>query len=170
MGMAVVAAAPIATVTKPTAFEAFYRRERASLYRALALTLGDADLAADAVDEAMARAYPRWGTLSRFDNAAGWVYRVALNWAVSSLRRRRRRLPAALDEAAGEPQLPDPELAGAVRSLPVSQRSVVVLRFHLDWSLEQISVALGVPVGTVKSRLHRALLSLRQTLGVDHDA
>jgi RNA polymerase sigma-70 factor (ECF subfamily) len=45
-----------------------------------------------------------------------------------------------------------------------------VLRFHLDWSLEQIAAALGVPVGTVKSRLHRALSSLRETLGGDHES
>ena len=168
--MAVATALDTAAVTAAGSFDAFYRRERGSLFRALALTLGDADLAADAVDEAMARAYQRWGTVSGYDNAAGWVYRVALNWAVSSLRRRRRPVPSDPDAGVGEPQLPDPVLAEAVRSLPVAQRSVVVLRFHLDWSLEQIGGALGVPVGTVKSRLHRALGSLRETLGDDHDA
>lgn len=168
--MAVATALDSAAMTVAWSFDAFYRRERAPLFRALALTLGDADLAADAVDEAMARAYQRWGTVSRYDNAAGWVYRVALNWAISSLRRRRRWVPGPVDGSVGEPQLPDPLLAEAVRSLPVAQRSVVVLRFHLDWSLEQIAVALGVPVGTVKSRLHRALTTLRETLGEDHDA
>jgi RNA polymerase sigma-70 factor (ECF subfamily) len=57
-----------------------------------------------------------------------------------------------------------------VNRLSTSQRAVVVLRFHLDWSLEQIAAALGVPVGTVKSRLHRALSSLRETLGGDHES
>lgn len=168
--MAVATALDTAAVTAAGSFDSFYRRERGPLFRALALTLGDADLAADAVDEAMARAYQRWGTVSRYDNAAGWVYRVALNWAISSLRRRRRLVPSSADGSVGAPQHPDPALVQAVRSLPVAQRSVVVLRFHLDWSLEQISVALGIPVGTVKSRLHRALTSLRETLGDDHDA
>ena len=168
--MAVAAAVDVPAMTAGRSFDAFYRRERGALFRALALTLGDPDLAADAVDEAMARAYQRWSTVSRYDNAAGWVYRVALNWAVSSLRRRRRAVPSSPDAAVGAPPLPDPVLAEAVRGLPVAQRSVVVLRFHLDWSLEQIGLALGVPVGTVKSRLHRALTALRETLGDDHDA
>ena len=168
--MAVATTLDSAAMTDTASFDAFYRQERGPLFRAVALTLGDADLAADAVDEAMARAYQRWSAVSRYDNASGWVYRVALNWAISHLRRRRRRTAPLLQGQTGEPQLPDPVLAAAVRSLPVAQRSVVVLRFHLDWSLEDIAIALTVPVGTVKSRLHRALGSLRETLGDDHDA
>jgi RNA polymerase sigma factor (sigma-70 family) len=168
--MAVATALDTTAMTAAGSFDAFYRRERTPLFRALALTLGETDLAADAVDEAMARAYQRWGTVSRYGNAAGWVYRVALNWAISHLRRRRRQLPAATQASVDEPQLPDPVLAEAVRSLPIAQRSVVVLRFHLDWSLDEIALALGVPAGTVKSRLSRALQTLRDTLGDDHDA
>lgn len=168
--MAVAATVDVPAMTATGDFEDFYRRERGGLFRALALTLGDSDLAADAIDEAMARAYQRWGMVSRYDNAAGWVYRVGLHWAISSLRRRRRPVAPLAQISPDEHVMPDPVLAEAVRSLPVAQRSVVVLRFTLDWPLEQISGALGVPVGTVKSRLHRALQSLRETIGDDHDA
>ena len=166
--MDVATPARVRSVTKAHDFEGFYRRERASLCRALALTLADRPLAAEAVDEAMVRAYQRWSSVSRYDNAAGWVYRVALNWAISTKRRR----PPPLQEpwAGGEPALPDQALGRAVAHLPTEQRAAVVLRFSMDWSLEQIAVALGVPVGTVKSRLHRALSSLRQTLGEDHES
>ena len=166
--MDVATPARVRSVTKTHDFEGFYRRERAPLYRALALTLADRALAAEAVDEAMVRAYQRWSSVSRYDNAAGWVYRVALNWAISS---KRRRPPPLLEPAAaGEPQLPDQVLDQAIAHLPTEQRAVVVLRFSMDWSLEQIAVALGVPLGTVKSRLHRALSSLRQTLGDGHES
>ncbi len=163
--------ARVRAVTGTAGFDAFYRRERATLYRALALTLADRDLAAEAVDEAMVRAYQRWSRLSRYDNPAGWVYRVGLNWAISRTRRisaRSRRTDNRPQTA--ELQLPDPEVAAAVAALPSRSRAVVVLRFDLDWSLEQIAVALDVPVGTVKSRLHRALATLRTSLGDDHDA
>jgi RNA polymerase sigma-70 factor (ECF subfamily) len=167
--MVVVTTAKVSEMTKTTDFDVFYRSEHAPLYRALAMTLGDSDLAAEAIDEAMVRAYQRWAVVSRYDNPAGWVYRVALNWAISRLRLRRRTLPA-VQAAADELRLPDPVLAEAVKRLSTSHRAVVVLRFHLDWSLEQIAAALGVPVGTVKSRLHRALSSLRETLGGDHES
>lgn len=167
--MVVAATAQRRQMTKTTDFDVFYRTHRAPLYRALAMTLRNADLASEAIDEAMVRAYQRWVAVSRYDNAAGWVYRVALNWALSGLRRRRRTFPLT-QPAAEELQLPDPVLAEAVSRLSTSHRAVVVLRFHLDWSLEQIATALGVPVGTVKSRLHRSLASLRETLGDDHES
>ena len=74
------------TVRYPS-FEDFYRTNRTSIGRALALTLRDTALAAEAIDEAMARAYQRWPHVSQLENPGGWVYRVALNWSRSVLRR-----------------------------------------------------------------------------------
>jgi RNA polymerase sigma-70 factor (ECF subfamily) len=64
-------------------FEGFYKAEADRVYRALAVTLGDRDLAREATDEAMARAYARWSKVSAHDNPGGWVFRVGLNWATS---------------------------------------------------------------------------------------
>jgi RNA polymerase sigma-70 factor (ECF subfamily) len=155
-----------AEVSRTAEFDAFYRRERATLYRALALTLRDADLAAEAVDEGMVRAYQNWWRIHGYDNPAGWVYRVALNWAISRTRVRSRsvamdRLPEQSVEFA-EPA--DAALARAIAALPSKTRAVVVLRFHMDWSVEQVAAALRVPPGTVKSRLHRGLAALRSEL------
>lgn len=114
----------------------------------------------------MARAYQRWGTVGAYDNPAGWVYRVARNWGVSRTRRRRRTVDVAgvPEQPYEDPTVPDDALAAALAALPESQRAVVVLRYRLDWSVEQSAAALGVAPGTVKSRMHRALASLRTAM------
>lgn len=71
-------------------FPDFYRVNHQPVFRALAASLGDAELAREAVDEAMTRAFQRWSTVSTYANAPGWVYRVALNWARSRLRKQKR--------------------------------------------------------------------------------
>jgi RNA polymerase sigma-70 factor (ECF subfamily) len=161
--------APAPTAAATTAvgaidFTDFYRATWPGVARALTLVLGDADLAVDATDEAMARAYPRWDKLSGYDNPAGWVYRVGLNWARSTHRRLRRRLPFARGEAMAPAPDAEPAIRDALVALPVKQRSVVVCRLLLDWSVEDTATALGIRPGTVQSRLHRAVHSLEQTL------
>lgn len=149
---------PAAAVMR--SFEDFYRAERDGLYRALALTLRDPGLAAEAVDEALARAFERWHRIGGYDSPAGWVYRVALNWATSWFRRRRREHPGLFEHPAVEQPLADPALTRAVDELPVHQRAVVVLRLYADWPTQQVAAALEIPAGTVKSRLSRALETL----------
>jgi DNA-directed RNA polymerase specialized sigma24 family protein len=80
-------------------FEDFYQAERATLLRAVAFALGDLDLGAEATDEAMARAYERWGEVGSMANPSGWVYRVAVNLGYNRTRRRalERRRPVAVD-------------------------------------------------------------------------
>ena len=148
-------------------FEDFYRCERASLARALALTLRDTHLAVEAVDEAMTRAYGRWDRVGRMSSPGGWVYRVALNWATSVLRRR-RRAPQPLADAGPSDVGPvaEPAVLAALAALDVPQRAVVVCRFYLGFSELQTAAALGIRPGTAKSRLHRALRQLEVSL--DH--
>lgn len=151
-------------------FADFYRTERPGLVRALALTLGDAELAAEAFDEAMTRAYQRWRTVQTMGSPSGWVYRVALNWSRSVLRTRRRRQARALYEREavdGGVRTPvDPAVRAALADLDVKHRSVVVCRYLLGLSEEETALALDLPAGTVKSRLHRASRILRARL--DH--
>lgn len=146
-------------------FGGFYRERRDRLARALALTLGDADLASEAVDEAMARAYQRWDRIGTFTDPAGWVYRVALNWA-TSVRHRLRRAPTTPVERgpADVGPLSEPDIAAALLELPVHQRAAVVCRFYLGLSEAETSAALRIRPGTVKSRLHRALRTLEVRL------
>jgi RNA polymerase sigma-70 factor (ECF subfamily) len=145
-------------------FSDFYRTTWPGVARALAVALGDRDLAVDATDEAMARAYPRWATLSGYDNPGAWVYRVGLNWARSRIRRLARALPFRDRNEVTDPPIADPALRTALANLPVELRSVVVCRLLLDWSVEATADALELNPGTVKSRLHRALHALETTL------
>jgi RNA polymerase sigma factor (sigma-70 family) len=145
-------------------FADFYRTAWPSVARALSVALGDRDLAVDATDEAMARAYPRWDKLRRYDNPAAWVYRVGLNWARSYHRRLARRLPFAHPETTDAVPIADPAVHEALLELPLRLRSVVVCRLLLDWSIAETAEALGVRPGTVRSRLHRALESLKSSL------
>jgi RNA polymerase sigma factor (sigma-70 family) len=146
-------------------FHAFYVGTRDRVGRALALTLRDADLAADAVDEAMVRAFQRWTKVRVFSNPSGWVYRVALNHARSRLRRLARRRSQPRDLTIDGRELPlEPAIERALGELSVDHRSVVVCRLVLDWSEADTAAALSIRPGTVKSRLARALAQLEPRL------
>ena len=144
-------------------FEACWQRDRDRLRRALALSIGDAQLASEAVDEAFTRAYARWSRVSRYQDPTGWIYRVAANWATSALRKRRLRpvRPVEHLDRATHDTVEDGALLQAIAALPAGQRTVVVLRFYLDWDVARIAAALDIAPGTVKSRLSRALDRLR---------
>ncbi len=148
----------------PQRFEDFYRAEWDQVYRPLLATLGDHHLAKDATAEAMARAFQRWSKVRTYRNPSGWVYRVGLNWARSRFRKQRREVLGDPTAAAATTSggLPNDNLEAALRGLPLDQRSVVVLRYYMDWSQEDVAAALRIPVGTVKSRIHRALRKLEQ--------
>ena len=153
--------------TEQLAFHDFYSGSRDRVGRALAVTLGDADLATESVDEAMARAYQHWSSVSRMDNPSGWVYRVGLNLARSRIRKltRRRRQPSGgVAAEVPEPDVIEPAILRALRALPVDHRSVVVCRLLLGWSEAETARALGIRPGTAKSRLHRATTTLAEQL------
>lgn len=141
-------------------FEAFYAARWDEVCRTLAVSLRDADLAREAADEAMVRAYAGWRRVGGMSNPAGWVYRVAFNWAIDQIRRERKksRLSNPVEWTLPTPR---PDLAAALDALSVEQRAVVVLRVVHDWAEEDVAYALDIPVGTVKSRLSRALEKLR---------
>ncbi len=147
-------------------FDEFWAMQRDPIARGLAMSIGDADLAADAVDEAMARAYQRWSTVSTLEHPAGWVYRVALNWTRSFHRRRRRTPPPwfASNGVDNDEASMDPTIVRALHELPDAQRDVVVCRLLLGWSEARTADALGTRPGTVKSRLSRAVDALSARL------
>lgn len=143
-------------------FEAFWAKERDRLYRVLAVGLGDPALAAEAIDEAMARALQRWEKVGSYDDPAGWVVRVARNWAVSWRRKLARRPTVAAEQLdyPSHDDVPDLDVRRVLSGLPEQQRTLLAMRFLLDWEIARIAAALEVPEGTVKSRLHRTLRQL----------
>lgn len=111
-----------------SSFEAFYNQSWSKVYRGVAVLTRDWDLASEAVDEAMVRAYENWKSVCQMSNPEGWVYRVAVNWARSRLRRRslwKKLTPSVA--AVHDPEVPDPATVDAVRNLPSGQRKVIVL-------------------------------------------
>lgn len=148
-------------------FDAFFVAHHSTTVRALSLALADDHLGRDAAAEGFTRALQRWNRVSSFDNPAGWVYRVGLNWARS--RRRKRRREVAESPNMAEPVAPaverDRRVAPALQQLSPDHRAVVVARYYLDLSEQQIADALDIRPGTVKSRLSRALKQLESELG-----
>ena len=148
-------------------FDSFYLQNRDQIARALSLSLRNADLGAEAADEAFVRACQRWAEVSPYKNPQGWIYRVAMNWARSWLRRTRRerdKRPLLMNYEPIEDELVDIDLERALAELSPSHRTVVVARFFMDWSVEETADALGIRPGTVKSRLSRALGQLANEL------
>jgi RNA polymerase sigma factor (sigma-70 family) len=149
-------------------FAGFYEAYRTQVYRALVVALGDARLAGEAVDEALTRAAERWPQVGELEQPAGWVYRVAVNWA-TSWRRRLALRPSWPAEALDRPHLdalPDLDLFRCLERLPRRQRQMLVLRFGLGFTVAETASALGVASGTVKSGVHRACQQLRDDMEV----
>jgi RNA polymerase sigma-70 factor (ECF subfamily) len=141
------------------------------LYAMARLILRDATLAEDAVQEALVRAWrdlPKLRDVDRFD---AWIHRLLVH-ACADLGRRRRRWNAevaTLDFKTVEPDatasLSDrDELERGLQHLTVQQRTVLVLHFYLDLTMSETAAAMGIPVGTAKSRLHYALEALHASL------
>jgi RNA polymerase sigma-70 factor, ECF subfamily len=137
-------------VAEPAALRGVYAATYGRLVGQLYLVTGDLSDAEDAVQEALTRAAARWARLRDYDVPEAWVRRVAMNLASDGFRRARRRLA----------------VAEALRALPLAQRKVVVLHHLLDLPVERVAAELGVPVGTVKSRLARARNALAARLAV----
>ena len=148
-------------------FDVFYQKWRSPILRSLALALGDVGLAGEAVDEAMTRAVARWDTVKGYDRPEGWLYRVGLNWARGVFRKRRYELLSDIEAGSQvwDDPLSDPDLIEAVGRLSLKLRTVVVARYHMDFSTAEVAEVLGIPEGTVKSRLSRALDQLGRELG-----
>lgn len=139
-----------------------------SCWRAAFSVVGVPAIADDVAQEAFERAF---GALERFERSrpfAPWLHRIAINRGLEVMRRERRTV--ALDErppstvAPPDEQVPDDELVAALRQLSPERRTVVLLRYWLDYSPTEIADLLGVPVGTVSSRLARSLAALRSEM------
>jgi RNA polymerase sigma-70 factor, ECF subfamily len=156
-------------------------RHQRRVYRIALAYLRDPDDAQDAVQETFVKAFlsaARWDGSS---DAGPWLSRIAVNQAIDRYRRakRRRATYSPIEEGDHDPHFaaeePSPErraisqnlgerIGSALRALPEKQRAVFALRHYEERSLEDIASLLSLPLGTVKSTLHRAVLGLRERL------
>lgn len=153
--------------SREAAAELFERHWPAAWRAAFAIT-GSHSLAEDAAQDAFQRAF---GALPRFDSQrqfGPWFHRIVVNRALDLVRRERRLVEyGEADEPAVEwidERLRDTEIFAALANLPAERRAVIVLRYWLDYTPEEISAVLELPVGTVSSRLSRGLADLRSRM------
>ncbi|MBA3525115.1 MAG: sigma-70 family RNA polymerase sigma factor [Geodermatophilaceae bacterium] len=149
-----------------------YAESYSRLVGVLSLVAGDRAEAQDVVQEAFARLIPRWSTVGRYDDPEAWVRKVAFRLLANRRRQLRRLVLGGSAEESAQPAAEDhrTDVGRALARLPLAQRQVVVL-FHLfDLSVAEVAAELGVPAGTVKSRLSRARADLAPLLREDvHD-
>jgi RNA polymerase sigma-70 factor (sigma-E family) len=145
-------------------FERLCRECWPGLVRTAFLVTGDRQEARDIAQEALARAFERWESVSEMENPEGWMHRVAVNLAISRWRRLRARRPRGPAPEELELDALDLDLLRAVRSLPPAQRAVVALRFYADQSVDAVARALGKRPGTVRALTSQALARLRSVL------
>jgi RNA polymerase sigma-70 factor, ECF subfamily len=144
------------------------------LYAIARLILRDAELAEDATQEALVRAWRDLPTLRDVERFDAWLYRLIVRAAADVGRHRRRWraeitiLPAEPVEADGTSALADrDQLERALRRVSDDQRTILVLTYYLGLSPTDAAEALDIPVGTAKSRLHYAIEALRAAVEAD---
>jgi RNA polymerase sigma-70 factor (ECF subfamily) len=141
-----------------------------SAYHLAGYLLGDSCEAEDAVQDAVERAWRAFPTLRQDASFPSWFDRIVVNVCRDGQRRRRRLEPLdGVERASVDPfrGIFDRDALGrAIGALPLDQRTVVVLRFWRDLSVREIAMVVGVPEGTVRSRLHYGLKALKGAMSV----
>ncbi len=158
-----------ANAGEAAAFDTLYQRYKDWAFRlALRETGRDEGLAADAVQDSFLYLLKKFPGFELQAKLTTFLYPVVKHNAQSADRKRRRKTPSGPEADAPDEAGSDREhdgldgLRAVLNTLPDHQREVVFMRFLDDMSLSEIALALGIPLGTVKSRLHHAIGTLRE--------
>ncbi len=166
------------TWVKPDAFQAVLSERGPRWYNACLRITRDADLAADAVQEALLKAWDRRNEFRGDAALDSWIHRIALNAAIDITRRRKTRAEDELDEdghEAGPTSGPESDyslnalnkdLSAAMQRLSSMERQVFVLKHIEGWRLDEIADSTQTTVAGVKHALFRAVKKLRVDLHV----
>lgn len=144
------------------------------LYAVAHRILRDTDLAEEATQQALVTIWRELPALRDPDRFVAWAYRLLVNACYRETRRSRRlqavvhliRPEATTDDHASLIANRD-ELERGFRRLSPEHRAVLVLQYHLGYPLEQIADTLGIPIGTVRSRIHHAKRHMRAAIEAD---
>jgi RNA polymerase sigma-70 factor (ECF subfamily) len=169
---------------RPDAYGELVRRYQDRLFNAVLRIIDNADDALDVVQESFLNAYQSLASFKGDSEFFTWLYRIAFNSAVS--QRRKKRVVISLEAGRNGEAVADPAddsegirpgeglerseqhaaIHAALARLSVEHRAVLVMKDLEGLKYEQIAEIMGVPIGTVRSRLHRARLELRDLLVV----
>jgi RNA polymerase sigma-70 factor (ECF subfamily) len=167
---------PQAKAGEPEAWDALFRRYQLPLYVYVFELVHDEQASLDLVQETFIAAVRHIGSLREDAKFGSWLFGIAHQKCIQRWRKQNREevLPDVISESADESEnRPDDllirreqeaEFMNLLNQLPLPQRSVLLLHFVEDFSLEEIAGITGTPIGTVKSRLHYAKKSLRKLL------
>jgi len=155
------------------AFSALASASARQLYGAARLILRNDALAQDATQEALVTAWRDLSALRDPDRFGAWLHRVLVRQCYKHAHRERRRIqvegqvrPLAADDPSRRTLVSD-QLERGFSHLSVEHRTVLVMHHYLGYTLPEIADTLGVPVGTVKSRISRACAAMREALSTD---
>lgn len=161
------------TSTDPPGFDAWVEARGPALLRLAYALTGDRADAEDVVQDALARALPRWERIRRVGDPDAYVRRMVVNAHTSRWRRFGRRespvatvRPSGVTPAADAAMAPDERqrIWRACHALPETQRTAVVLRYYEQLEYHEIAALTGVREGSVRSRVSRGIAALRQEL------
>ena len=163
---------------QPDAFHTVLNERSPRWYNACLRITRDADLAADAVQEALLKAWDRRDQFRGESELDSWIHRIAINAALDQLRRRKRRAEDELDTEALE-AAPSAaphsdvileelcrDLAVAMQRLSEMERQIFLLKHVEGWRFEEIAESLHININNAKSALFRAVRKLRVDLHV----
>jgi RNA polymerase sigma-70 factor (ECF subfamily) len=175
------------------AFESLVRRYESELFSYLRRYLGNAEMAEDVFQATFLQIHLKKDQFEDGRRFRPWLYTIATNQAIDAQRRNRRHRMVSLDHRtggeddvgtlvemlSGSDRTADEKMEAeearewvrvAVGDLPETLRSALLLVYHQGMKYREAADVLGIPVGTVKSRLHAALLKLNETWQADHSA
>jgi RNA polymerase sigma-70 factor (ECF subfamily) len=175
------------------AFESLVHRYESELFSYLRRYLGNAEMAEDVFQATFLQVHLKKDQFEEGRRFRPWLYTIATNQAIDAQRRNKRHRMVSLDHRTGgeddvgalvemlsgtdrtaDERMEQEEarewVRAAVGELPDTLRSALLLVYHQGMKYREAADALGIPVGTVKSRLHAALLKLNETWQINHSA
>ena len=167
--------APATQLDPATQFKQLYDQEYLSVYRSIRGVVLDAAEAEDLTQETFVRAYRARQRYTPTAPPGAWLRRIGINLAISHLRRQKlaRFLPARLYLAPDRRDYDRAEardvVGKAMAALSPKLRATVVLHYYEGLTREEIASVLGVPAGTVASRIAKAVAIMRKTMGSDQE-
>ena len=161
---------------EPGAIDEAVRTYRKPLYSFIVRMVENRETADDVFQETWVRVIRHIGSFRGDSRFTTWLFQIALNQCRNVLRKQSRRSFVPIEDVsqslAVEPEVDADRILDATRvkkmlaSLPVKMREVLILRYYHDKSEQEIAEIIGAPVGTVKSRIHRATSMLRDKMEV----